>query len=244
MEIKSKLQRVDSKSFIHDYLLSCGIENPTAYINAGAMDLESPSRYVNIDVAAERLHLAIENRERILVLVDEDCDGVCSSVIIYNFIKSQGLKSKPLFHYMAKAHGMATDKTENLIPEIEKLKPTLLIIPDASADEPTCKQLKSMGCDVIILDHHTYDFNSNPYTIVVNCLQQDGNHNASGTLVTQKFVDRYCELYKLPPVDNADLVAASVVSDVMSMTGGIENRAYCNMAMLDYEHFVNNQNLN
>ena len=149
---------------------------------------------------------------------------------IYNDIKSQGLKSKPLFHYVAKAHGMAADKAENLLPEIENLKPTLLIIPDASADEPTCRQLKAIGCDVIILDHHTYDFNSNPYAIVVNCLQQDGNHNASGTLVTQKFVDRYCELYDLPPVDNADLVASSIASDVMSLIS-MENRAYLNLGM-------------
>lgn len=244
MKIKSKMQNVNPNSFIQDYLLAHGIENADSYINAGIADLESPSRYINIDVACHRLHQAIKNRERILILVDEDCDGICSSTIVYNFIKSQGLKSKPLFHYVAKAHGMAADKTENLILEIEKLKPTLLIIPDASADELTCRQLKSMGCDVIILDHHTYDFNSNPYAIIVNCLQQDGNYNASGTLVTQKFVDRYCELYDLPPVDNTDLVATSVVSDVMSMTGGVENRAYCNMAMSNYEYFVNNQEVN
>lgn len=230
MEIKSRLWHVDSKSFIHDYLLSCGIDNPDSYINAGIADLQPAASYINIDVACHRLHQAIKNKERVMVCVDEDFDGAASAAIIYNFIKSQGLKSKPLFHYVAKAHGMAADKTENLIPEIEKLKPTLLIIPDASADEPTCRQLKAMGCDVIILDHHTYDFNSNPYAIVVNCLQQDGNHNASGTLVTQKFVDRYCELYDLPPVDNADLVASSIASDVMSLTS-IENRAYLNLGM-------------
>lgn len=230
MKIKCKLQNVNPESFIHDYLQSCGIENPSRYINAGIADLQPASSYLNIDVACHRLHQAIENRERVLVLVDEDHDGVCSAIIAYNFIKSQGLKSKPLFHYMAKAHGMAADKSENLIPEIEKLKPSLLIIPDASADEATCRQLKAMGCDVIILDHHTYDFNSNPYAIVVNCLQQDGNHNASGTLVTQKFVDRYCELYDLPLVDNADLVASSIASDVMSLTS-MENRAYLNLGM-------------
>lgn len=230
MKIKCKLENVNPASFIYDYLQNCGIENPSRYINAGFADLQPASSYINIDVACNRLRQAIENRERVLVLVDEDNDGVCSSAIVYNFIKSQGLRAKPLFHYMAKAHGMAADKSENLIPEIENLKPSLLVIPDASADEPTCRQLKAMGCDVIILDHHTYDFNSNPYAIVVNCLQQDGNHNASGTLVTQKFVDRYCELYDLPPVDNADLVASSIASDVMPLTS-IENRAYLNLVM-------------
>lgn len=230
MKIKSKLGKLNPASFIYDYLQSCGIDNPNSYINAGISDLQPASSYINIDVACHRLHQAIENRERVLVLVDSDADGQFSATIIYNFIKSQGLKSKPLFHYVAKAHGMAADKAENLLPEIEKLKPNLLIIPDASADEPTCRQLKAMGCDTIILDHHTYDFNSNPYAIMVNCLQQDGNHNASGTLVTQKFVDGYCELYGLPQVDNADLVASSIASDVMSLTS-MENRAYLNLGM-------------
>lgn len=230
MKIKCKLQNVNPASFIHDYLQSCGIDNPNSYIHAGIADLQPASSYINIDVACHRLHQAIETKERVMVLVDEDNDGVCSAAIIYNFIKSQGLIAKPLFHYIAKAHGMAADKSENLIPGIEKLKPTLLIIPDASADEVTCCQLKSMGCDTIILDHHTYNFNSNPYAIVVNCLQQDGNHNASGTLVTQKFVDRYCELYDLPLVNNADLVASSIASDMMSLTS-MENRAYLNLGM-------------
>lgn len=230
MKIKPKMQIVNPNSFIHDYLTSCGIENPDSYIHAGIADLQPAASYINIDVACHRLHQEIENRERVLILVDSDADGQFSATIVYNFIKSQGLRAKPLFHYMAKAHGIAADKAENLLPEIENLKPTLLIIPDASADEPTCRQLKAMGCDVIILDHHIYDFNSNPYAIVVNCLQQDGNHNASGTLVTQKFIDRYCELYDLPPVDNADLVASSIASDVMSLTN-MENRAYLNLGM-------------
>ena len=38
------------------------------------------------------------------------------------------------------------------------------------------------------------------------------------------------ELYGLPPVDNVDLVASSIASDVMSLTS-MENRAYLNLGM-------------
>ena len=38
------------------------------------------------------------------------------------------------------------------------------------------------------------------------------------------------ELYGLPPVDNADLVASSIASDVMSLIS-MENRAYLNLGM-------------
>ena len=70
MKIKPKMRIVNPNSFIHDYLTSCGIENPSRYIHAGIADLQPAASYINIDVACYRLRHAIENRERVMVLVD------------------------------------------------------------------------------------------------------------------------------------------------------------------------------
>ena len=81
---------------------------------------------------------------------------------------------------------------------------------------------------MIFLDHHNYDFNNNPYAMIVNCLQQSGtNQSASGSLVTAKFCQRYSELYKIQYPDYTDLVAMSLVSDVMDLAS-MENRQYIN----------------
>lgn len=213
------------------YLQKMGIENSAAYLAAGEAQIENPNRYLNIDIAATRLKTAIENRELALILVDSDNDGLCSAAICYDFLKRHGLKAIPIFHYVPKAHGMRYGVTENLIPEILSYSPNLLIIPDASADAQSCAELYQNGISVLIIDHHVYDFNNNPYAIIVNCLKQDNtNHAASGTLVMQKVIDRYCEMYGENQIQNNDLVAMSLASDVMSMVS-IENRAYMNLAM-------------
>ena len=76
--------------------------------------------------------------------------------------------------------------------------------------------------------------------MIVNCLQQSNtNQSASGSLVTAKFCQRYAELYKVKCPDYTDLVAMSLVSDVMDLTS-MENRQYIYNWLKNYEQFVNN----
>lgn len=231
MIVERQMEKWDSKNGIFDYLQKMGVQNPDLYLAAGKDELEDPNRYLNIDIAAARLETAIENREKVIILVDPDNDGLCSAAICYDFLRRHGLNATPIFHYVPKAHGMRYGTTENLITEILSYSPNLLIIPDASADVQSCAELFQNGISILIIDHHVYDFSNNPYATIVNCLQQDNtNHAASGTLVMQKVIDRYCEMYGENQIQNDDLVAMSLASDVMSMVP-IENRAYMNLAM-------------
>lgn len=225
MKIKCKLDKLNPASFIHDYLQSCGIENVDSYIHAGDMDLESPSRYLNIDEAAERLHQTICSGERVSIIQDVDVDGVCSATITYQFLAAHGITPIMLFH-SGKQHGI-----NDLLDEIQNLDLDLLIVPDAgSSDVDACMALKSAGCDVLIADHHEIE-KSNPYAIVVNCMMSDKtNHDASGTTVMAKVVERCCELYGYERMDFNDLIALSLIADSRSMIS-IENRAYLNLGM-------------
>lgn len=109
----------------------------------------------------------------------------------------------------------------------------LLIVPDASGKPEECKTLRANGCDVIIADHHEIE-NENQFAIVVNCMQGDTNHAASGTTVMSKIVDRYSEMYLGGRRFNfEDLVALSLLSDSRSMLS-IENRAYLNLGFGGY----------
>lgn len=155
-----------------------------------------------------------------------DNDGLCSTTIIYTFLKQQNANVQTFQHNEAKAHGLTKTSKDTVIDDIIAWEPSLLIIPDASADEYCCKELKQHDCDVIFLDHHNYDFSNNPYAVIVNCLQQPNtNQSASGSLVTAKFCQRYAELYGVKCPDYTDLVAMSLVSDVMDLTS-MENRQY------------------
>lgn len=227
MDVKILMPKVNPKSFIDDYLQKMGIEYPQSYMDATRRNLEEPNRYLNIDTATHRLKQAIDNHERVGIIQDCDVDGVCSAVIAYQFLDSMMAEKPIVFFHTGKQHGIG-----DLLPQILNANLDLLIVPDASGKAEECKTLKDNGCDVIIADHHEYDFDSNPFAIIVNCKQQETtNQKASGALVMQKIVDRFYERYDgKKENDGGDLVGLSILSDSMSVLE-IENRAYLNIMM-------------
>ena len=226
MKVKPLLSKINTDTFIEDYLTACKVEDVGEYLNPTGLYVDEPSLYVNMDKACSMVKHHIGEGNKISILCDEDCDGECSTAIIYTFLKSLGANIKVFFHNISKAHGLTKTSKDTVIDDIIAWEPSLLIIPDASTDEYCCKELKQHGCDVIFLDHHNYDFSSNPYAVIVNCLQQPNtNQSASGSLVTAKFCQRYAELYGIKCPDYTDLVAMSLVSDVMDLSS-MENRQY------------------
>ncbi len=203
------------------YLQKMKIENPALYLAAGVNELENPNRYLNIDIAAARLKTAIENLELIGIIMDTDSDGLCSATIAYQFLVSNGIEPI-MFYHTGKQHGL-----HDLLDQILEAKLDLLIIPDASGSPEDCAVLKSSGCDVLIADHHELE-SENPYAIVVNCMQGDTNHDASGTTVMAKIVDYTSKMYNYTSANYDDLIALSLISDSRSMLS-IENRAYLNL---------------
>lgn len=203
------------------YLQKMGIENPASYLAAGEAQIENPNRYLNIDIAAARLKTAIENRESVGIICDCDVDGSASATIAYQFLASNGI-GPTMFYHTGKQHGV-----HDLLDQILEAKLDLLIIPDASGSPEDCATLKSSGCNVLIVDHHELE-GENPYAIVVNCMQGDTNHDASGTTVMAKIVDYTSKMYNYTSANYDDLIALSLISDSRSMLS-IENRAYLNL---------------
>lgn len=226
MRVIPLLSKINPSTFIEDYLDACKVKDIGEYLNPTGLYVDNPSLYVNMDEACSVVKRHVAEGNKIAILVDTDNDGLCSTTIIYTFLKQLTTNIEIFQHNEAKAHGLTKTSKDTVIEDIIAWEPSLLIIPDASADEYCCKELKQHGCDVIFLDHHNYNFNNNPYAVVVNCLQQSNtNQSASGSLVTAKFCQRYAELYGVKCPDYTDLVAMSLVSDVMDLTS-MENRQY------------------
>lgn len=223
MNVKILMPDVNSQSFVDDYLQKMGIEYPQSYMNVTRCHLEEPSRYANIDEATKRLKMAIDGKQKVGIIQDCDVDGLCSAVIAYQFLKSNGIEPIVFFH-SGKQHGI-----NDLMTEILNANLDLLIVPDAGTnDVDACRKLRANGVDVIIADHHEIE-NENQFAIVVNCIQGETNRAASGTTVMAKIVDRYCDQYlsgKRYYWD--DLIALTLLSDSRSMLS-IENRAYLNL---------------
>ena len=221
MIVGRQMGKWDSKFGLHDYLQKMGIQNPDLYLAAGKAELEDPNRYLNIDIAAVRLKMAIENQERVGIIMDTDSDGLCSATIAYQFFASNDIEPT-MFYHTGKQHGL-----HDLLDQILEAKLDLLIIPDASGSPEDCAVLKSSGCNILICDHHELE-SENPYAIVVNCMQGNTNHDASGTTVMAKVVEYTAKMYNYTLDNYDDLIALSLISDSRSMLS-IENRAYLNL---------------
>ena len=239
MKISPLLNNIDESTFIQSYLSACGITDVDAYLNPDNITYQSPDMYKNMDVAVLLLKQHLTKMNRIAVLCDTDSDGWCSCFIICDMLRRLSAEYKPFFHTIARAHGIKVDSSDKVIDDILQYKPSLLIIPDASADRESCQTLREHECDVIILDHHSYDFSNNPYAVIVNCLQQpETNQAASGALVASKFANSVLvndeDIY-------SDLVAMSLISDVMDLRS-LENRAYINQWQKDYEEMMGKLN--
>lgn len=226
MKVKPLLNKIDSNNFIKMYLTACGVEDVDKYLNAGLEDMDSPWDYPNMKEGVERLRKAIDGGEKIGVLIDPDVDGQLSATLIVKFLL-RFTNNLAYFFHVGKGHGLVQNKEEDIVQQIVHSEIKLMIVPDAgSNDSGQCGILKSVGTDVLILDHHEIS-TPNPYAIIINHHLGEGLNTAlSGTGVTHKFVQSCAESWNIDLGDlYYDLVATSIISDICDLTT-LENRAY------------------
>lgn len=226
MKVKPLLKSIDPSNFLSQYLQALGIQDVDKYLNAGLDVMDSPLDYPNMKEGVERLRKAIDNGEKIGVLIDPDVDGQLSAALIVKFLL-RFTNNLTYFFHVGKGHGLVQNKEEDIVQQIIHSEVKLIIIPDAgSNDSGQCGILKSVGTDILILDHHEIS-TPNPYAIIINHHLGEGLNTAlSGTGVTHKFVQSCAKSWNIDLGDlYYDLVATSIISDICDLTT-LENRAY------------------
>ena len=193
-------------------------DNKDKFLNPTEDVRMCPSIYKNMQQAFEMLAHHIRNGLRICILVDSDCDGMCSGAMIYLYIRDIiGYKNITyILHEGRKAHGL----TKEIIARLLADKPDLRIVPDAgSNDYIEHKTLKQYGVDIIVIDHHKSDRYSDDAIVINNQLQEGSNYTLSGAGMVLKFLE-YLDI--VANLDGAkyfyDLTAIALVADSMEIT--------------------------
>jgi single-stranded-DNA-specific exonuclease len=116
-------------------------------------DLLDPFKILNMDKAVDRILGAIKNNERIIIFGDYDADGVCASVIFYDFFKKIGFEN---FHvHIPDRHLDGYGLTLESIDEFNKQGAKLIITLDCGiTDYEEVEKANKTGIDVVIIDHH------------------------------------------------------------------------------------------
>lgn len=203
-----------------------GIKNVPMFLNPTKSCLEDNHLLDNIDLAVDIFLKHMNNNSKVVVLQDCDCDGVTSAALMIQYINDNfpSISVDYIIHDN-KEHGL--DNKSML--EIELKKPDLLIIPDAgSNDLRQLKTLKSVGIDVIVLDHHDesekvtrlksiYRLNNlNDFAVIVNNQMSSkvNDKSMTGVGIVYKFCSVVDERLKRDTVNKyLDLVALGMIAD-------------------------------
>ena len=210
-------------------------------LNPSESSLIDPNNLKNIDegisllfthIKAQREALKEGKEHGIMVVVDSDMDGYTSATVILDFLQRVLKTSVSWFIHKGKEHGITEEMKNHAIESGAKL----IIAPDASSNDWAMhKTLKELGIDVLVLDHHEIEVDSDAIqkglcsdlgestnAVVINPLLSPNypNKQISGVGVTFKFVEAICKLVDFPSeyyLNYLDLVAMGNVADMMDL---------------------------
>ena len=159
----------------------------------------------------------IQNKDRMLVQVDSDCDGHTSSACFINYLYKQFPNYVSEFldiriHH-GKEHGVIVDTVLNKGYSI-------VIVADAGSNQyEEHKALKDAGIDVVVIDHHDAEKVSEDAIVINNQLSESyPNKSLSGVGMVYKFCSVMDEMLKTKDADSLlDLVALGMIADMMDM---------------------------
>ena len=227
-----KNSKNDIDNFLETVLENRNIKDTDAFRKSNTELLEKNSfeDLDNIEEGVELLLKHIRKKSRITLIVDPDVDGITSSAILYNYLKSafKDISFITPISHSGKGHGLSKD--------IEIPKDTeFIIIPDAgSNDYAELKKYHSQGIDILIIDHHIISDGYSPDAITINNQesQKYSNKDFSGVGVVYRFLQALDENLFLDNANNyLDLVAIGLIADIMDTTD-YETRYFIQQGLL------------
>jgi single-stranded-DNA-specific exonuclease len=199
--------------------------------------LHDPFMMKDMNIAVDRLSTAIKKNEKILVYGDYDVDGTTAVALVYSFLKEQYSNVE---YYIPDRYKEGYGVSFQGIDFAVKNNCKLLITLDCGIKAvEKIKYAKSKSIDVIVCDHH-YPGSEIPAAIAVLDPKQPGcsypYKELSGCGVGFKLIHAYSRIHGIPFSSIAnylDLVAVSIASDIVPITG--ENRvlAYFGLKQLN-----------
>ena len=137
-------------------LLNRGLSEPDViekFLTPRLKNLSDPFLLPNMHVAVERLLLAHERDEPLVIFGDYDVDGVTSTTLLLEVLRKLGWRVDAyLPHRMDEGYGLSRDCVENCL---KKFPVKLLLAVDCgSTAVETIAWLREQDVDVIVLDHH------------------------------------------------------------------------------------------
>lgn len=212
-------------------------EDAVSFFKPKLTDLHDPFLMKDMSNAVERLTSAINKNEKILIYGDYDVDGITAVSLVYSFLEEQ---TSNVEYYIPDRYEEGYGLSKRGLDYALEVNCKLVITLDCgikSVDK--IAYAKARGMDVIVCDHH-YPGDEIPSAVAVLDPKQPGCNypykELSGCGVGFKLIHAYSKIHSIPfdkIINYLDLVAVSIASDIVPITG--ENRvlAYYGLKQLN-----------
>jgi len=204
--------------------------------------MPDPDTLTDMPKAAACIADAIERHEQIAIFGDYDVDGATSAAVLAKFLRHCG--NEPLIHIPDRLFEGYGPNTEAVRALAEKGARLLVTVDCGTTSVAPLAEAKTLGLDVVTIDHHQADEELPPADALVNPNRLDDlsglNYLAACGLVFMTVVAVNRELRKrgfwhvLRPEpdlrDSLDLVALGTVADVVPLKG--LNRAFVSKGLI------------
>ncbi len=199
------------------------VEQAQSFLFGDLQNLYDPFLLKDMDRAVERVRLAQKNKEKVLIYGDYDVDGVTSSVVLANLLRSLGI---PACHYIPHRMTEGYGLNANIVNHAQNNGVSLIICVDSGINAfAAAEAIATAGIDLIILDHHEPSEGKLPKACaVVNPKRADCSYPfKSLASVGLAFKLAHALLNEIPE-DYLDLVTIGTIADVVELRG--ENRIF------------------
>lgn len=237
----------DLNNPIETVLRNRGIDDVEGYLHLNESVVQNYNDLHNMDEAVQCFIKHFENKDKILVMPDEDCDGYTSSAMIYLYVKTLNpdYPIEFIMHSKPKMHGLANGEYLK-IPKDTKL---FIMIDGGTNDAFEFNKLIDMGIDCCVLDHHDANYQDeseekndqsveNNNAIIVNNQLSDSylNKELSGAGIVYRFLQALDEeLWEDHASDFLDLCAVGNIADVMDIRN-FETRYFINQGINNFHN--------
>ncbi|MBQ7551267.1 MAG: single-stranded-DNA-specific exonuclease RecJ [Bacteroidales bacterium] len=246
-EVDELSERLSIEKPLASLLISRGIktvEDAELFFNPDISKLHDPFLMKDMDKAVDRLSRAIMENEKILVYGDYDVDGTSAVALVYSFLQEIiGSDYRKYIEYYIpdrylEGYGISDQGVEYCYANDFKL---LISLDCGIKANDKVALANSYGIDVIICDHHLQGEEKPAAVAVLDPKCDDCPYpykELSGCGVGFKLIQGYCKKFNLPDqlwLSRLDLVAISIASDIVAITG--ENRILAYFGLIIINRF-------
>jgi single-stranded-DNA-specific exonuclease len=134
------------------------------YLDDDMKNLHNPFLFDAMEDAVDRLLLAADEGEKVLVFGDSDTDGVTSTALIIDALAKAGIKASWKVPRGEEAYGLSMDAVRDFAAE----GGTLIVTVDCGiSNHEEVEFASSLGVDILLCDHHKLQAETPPQALAV-----------------------------------------------------------------------------